>query len=93
MPISVAKEFLKGGGSADALRGFLSARGGQFAAAGAENVARGLQARVWGIGGRQIGLYDARIGASAMQEGMPIMTLDQKFTRAMNALGWTMESF
>jgi predicted nucleic acid-binding protein len=91
VPITAAKEFLRGG-SADALRVFLSANGGRLAGAGSEATVRALQAEA-GSMGRVINLGDARIVAGAMREGVPLVTQDAQLTRFLQAAGIAVEGF
>ena len=73
-------------------RAFLSERGGGLAAAGSEADALALQRQAAAMG-RSLGLNDARIAASAVTEGVPILTNDVRFARFLNAIGIGGEGF
>jgi len=83
--ITAAKEFLKKG-EVGLLREFLAERGGRIAAAGTEKVAAALRAQAEALG-RVLKLKDSRVAASALREGVPVITADSKFQRFLNAVG------
>jgi predicted nucleic acid-binding protein len=83
--ITAAKEFLKKG-DVGLLRQFLSARGGRVAAAGTEQTAAALRNQAQALG-RGLKVKDSRVAASAVREGVPIITNDSKFQRFLNAVG------
>ncbi|MBK8013952.1 MAG: VCBS repeat-containing protein [Deltaproteobacteria bacterium] len=92
VPITVAKEFLRGGGSSAALREFLTANGGRIGLAGSEAAAAGLRQQAAGLG-RALQLGDSRVAAGAMREGMPLITNDRKFGNFLRAIGYPVEGF
>jgi hypothetical protein len=92
VPITVVKEFLRGGGDVNALRSFLAARGGGVAAAGSEASAAALRAQAAGLG-RALQLGDSRVAAGVMREGVPLITQDKKFGNFLRAIGYAVEGF
>jgi hypothetical protein len=60
LSLTAAKEFLCGGGAAEALRAFLVRTAGRLGAAGNESVVAGLQAQATSLG-RVLHVGDARI--------------------------------
>jgi predicted nucleic acid-binding protein len=78
--------------SQEALNQFLSERGGSIGLAGTQEGAAALQAQAAGLG-RALGLNDALIAHSAMQEGIPLITGDQQLLRFLNAIGYPAEGF
>jgi predicted nucleic acid-binding protein len=92
VPITVAKEFLRGGGSSAALREFLTANGGRIGLAGSEATAAGLRHQAAGLG-RALHLGDSRVAAGAMREGIPLITNDRKFGNFLRAIGYPVEGF
>lgn len=70
------REFLVKGDK-QALREFLSARGGRGAASGSEASVGALQDQASSLG-RSLKLKDARVAASAQREGVPVITRDNK---------------
>ncbi len=80
-----AKEFLRKG-DANALRQFLKARGGRLGAAGTEASAQSLQSQAQTLG-RSLKIKDARVAASALREGIPVITRDTSFRNFLNAIG------
>ena len=68
--ITAVKEFLKGGGSVDALRAFLKETGGRVGKAPSKELLKQLE---------EMGLKpaDARIVGSAMEEGIKLLTTDK----------------
>jgi RHS repeat-associated protein len=92
VPITTAKEFLRGGGSAEALRAFLSGSGGRLGLAGQEGLAGALQQQARGMG-RVLHINDARIAASAMREGLPVVTNDRRFANFLRAINYPVEGF
>jgi predicted nucleic acid-binding protein len=92
VPITVAKEFLRGGGSASALREFLGATGGRIGLAGQEATVSALQQQAAGLG-RVLHTADGRIAAGAMREGVPLVTNDRKFGNFLRAIGYPTERF
>lgn len=92
IPITAVKEYLRGGGSADGLRTFLRSSGGRVALAGREEVAAQLRTQA-GLAGRSLGSADSRIAASALREGLPVVTRDKQFRNLLGWLGIQMESF
>lgn len=92
VPITVAKEFLRGGGSSAALRKFLTANGGRIGLAGSEATSAGLRQQAAGLG-RALHLGDSRVAAGAMREGIPLITNDRKFGNFLRAIGYRVEGF
>jgi predicted nucleic acid-binding protein len=92
VPITVTKEFLRGGGSSALLREFLTANGGRIGLAGSEATAAGLRQQAAGLG-RVLHLGDSRIAAGAMREEIPLITNDGKFGNFLKAIGYPMERF
>ncbi len=92
VPITAAKEFLQGGGSANALRTFLRLNGGRLGLAGREDVASRLRTQA-SVGGRSLGLGDSRIAASASREGLSVVTRDRQFRNFLGWVGLPAESF
>ena len=92
VPITAAKEFLRGGGSADALRAFLAQTGGRIGLAGQEATVVGLQQQATALG-RVLHTGDARIAAGAMGEGVPLVTNDVRFGNFLRAIGFPVEGF
>lgn len=86
IPITAVKEFLRGGGSIEALRSFLVANGGRVALAGEEAVAANLRTQAAQMG-RVLHTADSRIAASAVREGVPIVTEDRRFANFLRAAG------
>ncbi len=68
------------------LREFLGARGGRIAAAGSEQSAAALRSQAQALG-RGLKLKDSRVAASALREGVSVVTRDSKFQRFLNAVG------
>jgi predicted nucleic acid-binding protein len=68
------------------LRQFLSERGGRVAAACSEQAATELRAQAQALG-RGLKVKDSRVAASAVREGVPIITNDGKFQGFLNAVG------
>jgi rRNA-processing protein FCF1 len=92
VPITAAKEFLRGGGSSAALREFLIANGGRMGLAGTEATAAGLRQQAAGLG-RALHLGDSRVAAGAMREGVPLITNDRKLGNFLRAIGYPVEGF
>lgn len=90
--ITAVKEFLRGGGSVEALRAFLVGNGGRVAAAGSETAVSALQVQAQGLG-RVLTTADGRVSASAMTEGVPLITNDGRLTRFLRAIGFPVEGF
>jgi predicted nucleic acid-binding protein len=102
VPITAAKEFLKGrsatvpdpNATAQVLRDFLKQNGGRMGAAGTEADAAALRAMAASMKpARSLKLMDSRVLASAQQEGLPVMTRDRKFYNFMQALKFPSEKF
>jgi predicted nucleic acid-binding protein len=83
--MTAAKEFLVKG-NVDALRKFLTDRGGRIASAASEVDAAALRAQASQMG-RSLGVNDSRIAASAVKEGAPVLTKDGQFSRFLKAAG------
>jgi predicted nucleic acid-binding protein len=84
VPIRAAKEFLRKN-SPDALRAFLSERGGRIARAGSQSDAKSLQDLARTLGKRKskrvLKPKDAEVAASALKEETNVLTRDRKFRR------------
>ncbi len=91
IPIQAVKEFLVKG-DVNALRGFLTSRGGRVAAGASDEAAAALQAEAKALG-RSLKPKDAKVAASAQKEGVPLITRDQKLRKFLNAIGIGGESF
>lgn len=91
IPIQAVKEFLVKG-DVNALRGFLSSRGGRVAAGASDEAAAALQGQATALG-RSLKPKDARVAASAQKEGVPLITRDTKLRKFLNAIGIGGESF
>ena len=83
--ITAAKEFLKKG-DVNALRTFLTKRGGRIAAAGSEQSAAALRSQAATLR-RSLKLKDSRVAASALREGVSVITRDKKFRNFLNETG------
>lgn len=92
IPVTVAKEFLRGGGSPAALREFLGASGGRIGLAGQEAAVSALQTQAAGLG-RVLHTADGRVAAGAMREGVPLVTNDRSFGNFLRAIGYSTERF
>ncbi|HRI65925.1 MAG TPA: hypothetical protein PK156_16875, partial [Polyangium sp.] len=92
VPITVAKEFLQGGGSSTALRTFLTNNNGRIAAAGTEASANALQKQAVDMG-RVLHRADARIVAGAAREGLPLVTNDLRLSKYLQAAKLPVEGF
>jgi predicted nucleic acid-binding protein len=92
VPITVVREFLQGGGSVDSLRTFLRMNGGRIGLAGKEEVAAQLRAQA-GLAGRSLGLGDSRVAASALREGLSVVTRDKQFRNFLSWVGIGGEAF
>jgi predicted nucleic acid-binding protein len=88
---TAASEYLVRG-SQETLDQFLAERGGSIGLAGTQEGAAALQAQAAGLG-RALGLNDALIAHSAMQEGIPLITGDSQLLRFLNAIGYPAEGF
>jgi hypothetical protein len=60
--------------------------------AGQEATVAGLQQRAVGLS-RVLHTGDARIGAGAMREGVPLVTNDTRFGNFLRAIGFPVEGF
>jgi len=89
--VTAAKEFLRKGDPA-ALRSWLSQRGGQIVASALEQDVAALQAQAQSMG-RSLKPKDARVAASALREGVPVITRDKRFRNFLNAIGIGGEEF
>ena len=85
------REFLVKGDK-QALREFLTARGGSVALPGTKADVAALVQRAQ-ASGRSTKIKDIRVGASAQAEGVPVTTRDQRFTKMLNAFGIGAEGF
>jgi hypothetical protein len=75
-----------------AVRFFLSRRAGRIGAEARPEQVTGLQ-ELAAILGRVLRDGDAAVLDSAIQEGLPIITNDQRFYRFMNAINYPNERF
>jgi predicted nucleic acid-binding protein len=87
----VVREFL-GKGDVDALRQFLSQRGGRVGLSGTEAEVQALQVQAASMG-RRLGIGDARVAGSAAREGTPVITNDKGFRNFLNQAGIGGEGF
>ena len=85
------REFLARGDK-QALREFLSTRGGSVAKSGDQAGIAALQAQASSMG-RSLKIKDARVAGSAQAEGVPLITRDRKLRNFMNASGLGGENF
>jgi predicted nucleic acid-binding protein len=85
------REFLTRGDK-QALREYLSVRGGNVAKSGTQVDIAALQAQASSMG-RSLKIKDARVTRSAQAEGVPLITRDRKLRNFMNASGLGGESF
>jgi hypothetical protein len=86
VPITAAKEFLKRG-DVSSLRSFLTARGGRIGAAGSASAIATLQ-QMATAAGRVLKSKDAAVVASALKDGLPVITRDSKLLRFLqNVIG------
>lgn len=79
-------------GDADALRQFLTVRRGRVGLSGTQAEAANLQQQAQALG-RALKAKDAKVAASAVREGVPVITRDGKFRRFLNAAGIGGEDF
>jgi hypothetical protein len=89
--ITAAKEFLRKG-DVGVLREFLSARGGRLGQAATAEQIQALQAQAQVIG-RVLRAKDAAVVGSAVREGAPLITRDQRLLRFLEEVGISSESF
>ena len=91
------REFLEGGGNIEALRQFLSERGGRVASSATENELNALLELIAKLPAkpspRKIGEGDAKVLGCALKEGVPLITNDRKFCNLVNDLGFKGERF
>jgi len=90
--ITAAKEFLGGGGSASALRSFLSQTGGRIGLAAEGPTVVRLQQQATALG-RVLHGRDARIAAIAVRESVSLVTNDVRFFKFLRAIGFPVEGF
>ena len=90
--ITTIKQFLRGAGSLEALRAWLTDTDGRVGLAGSEIAVRFLQQQAAALG-RVLHTEDARIAASAMREGVLVRTNDVRFSRFLRAIGYPVEGF
>jgi hypothetical protein len=97
--ITAANEYLSGGTSAD-LRAFLEARGGGLSPSATSGSIAAVEKQLAGynefVGPGQARVLrpgDLRVVSSAAQQGVPLLTRDQRLIRTMQALGLNVESF
>lgn len=88
-PPRAAQEYLVRGSQA-ALTAWLTARGGRIGSPAAPARAVALQAEAQSMG-RALGDRDAEIAASAIQDGLPLLTRDEQLFRFMDAAGYAVE--
>jgi len=91
IPITVAKEFLAGGGSATALRELLISSGGRIIA-GSAALAGQLQQQALSLR-RVLDAADAQVVSAAVQRQLPLITQDGKVQRFMKAVGEAVKGF
>lgn len=91
MSRQAVREFLARGDK-QALRDFLSARGGSVARSGTQTDVAALREQASSMG-RSLKPKDARVAASAQAEGVPLITRDRKLRNFMNASGLGGENF
>lgn len=91
LPFTAVKEFLKKGDKG-ALREFMSARGSRISFAARESVAADLRAEAGELG-RSLRPKDSRVAASAIAEGLPVLTRDKKFFNFLSATGRAVERY
>jgi hypothetical protein len=89
--ITAAKEFLRGG-DYGALRSFLSARGGRIGAAARSGDISALQSQATSLG-RVLRTNDASVVGSAVREGVPLITRDQRLLNFLKEAGIPGQSF
>jgi len=89
--ITAAKEYLAKGDIA-VLRAFLQSRGGGVGAAATQADIQNLQAQAQVLG-RVLSSSDAAVAGSAMREGVPLMTNDQRLFNFLKAVGYPVEKF
>jgi hypothetical protein len=80
---TAAREFLRGGGDANALRGFLQNTGGRIGPAPSSTTINNLMSN-------GIRANDARVLGSAIDQGIPLLTRDR---RLLNRYGGTATGF
>ncbi|MGE3167127.1 MAG: hypothetical protein AB7O52_19650 [Planctomycetota bacterium] len=73
------KEFLRGGGDKEALRGFLKENGGRVGSGARTSDVNNLM-------GRGLKEADAKVGASALRDGNKVLTRDKKFQKKVPEL-------
>jgi predicted nucleic acid-binding protein len=91
VPVTAIKEFLRGGGSSEALRAFLTGTGGRIIA-GTEATALSLRLTAPMLG-RVIGIADSRVAAGAIDYGLRLITNDLRLGRFLGAVGHSVERF
>ena len=89
--ITAAKEFLAGGGSADALRQLLISNGGRIIS-GTEDLAASLRVQAAALG-RSLRVPDSRVAAAAIENKLTLITQDSKLTRFLQAIGVPVRGF
>lgn len=89
--ITAAKEYLRRG-DINVLRAFLQSRGGGIGAAATDAEIRSLQAQAQVLG-RVLKGTDAAVAGSAMREGIPVMTRDERLFKFLRAVGYPVEGF
>ncbi len=90
---TAAKEFLRGPGrSVDQLREFFGEYGGRMGPRAERSLVESLQEQAAALK-RVLHDNDARIAASAMREGLPLITGDIKFSNFLKAIGYKVEGF
>jgi predicted nucleic acid-binding protein len=86
-----ADEYLAGG-SQDSLDQFLADREGSIGPAGTQEGAAALRSQATALD-RALGLNDALVADSAMQEGIPLITCDHRLLRFLGEIGYPGELF
>jgi len=88
---TAAGEYLRKGDPTK-LADFLASRGGRVVADAHPAAAAALMRQAAGMG-RSLKRGDATIAATAIREGLPIITRDRRFSRFLSAIGRPVESF
>ena len=91
LSIRAAREYLRKGDIIN-LRGFLTARGGRMASAATAVEIANLQVRARSLG-RVLHYADAEVAASAVREGIPLMTRDARLHSFLRAAGLQVELY
>ena len=91
------REFIEGGGNMEALKQFLSKRGGRVASSATENELKALLDSVAKLPAkpspRKIGKGDKKVLGCALKEGVSLITNDRKLCNLANDLGGKGEKF